>query len=293
MRFDRGASPRAARRLALTLVLTLAIMAVELVGGVMAGSLALLADAGHMLTDVLALMVALAAILLGRRPADERRTYGYRRLEILAALANGVALVVVSGSIVIEAIARWRAPQPVDATLMSAVAALGLAGNLVGIALLRGHLKTLNLRSAFLHLMGDALSSVGVLVAALVMRVTGWPRVDALVSLGIALIIVITSVGLLREVVEVLLEAAPTHIDTDSVRATIGTVAGVDGVHDLHVWSITSGMPALSAHIVVKNTACDADAVLSAIQGRLRDEYAIDHSTLQIERRPAADCGCE
>ncbi|MBI3179747.1 MAG: cation transporter, partial [Deltaproteobacteria bacterium] len=207
--------------------------------------------------------------------------------------ANGIALVLVSGSIVFEAIERFESPQPVDTALMSAVAAVGLAGNLVGLWLLRGQLKSLNLRGAFLHILGDALSSVGVLAAALIMSATGWTRLDAAVSLGIAVIIVITSVNLLREVVEVLLEAAPTHIDTDSVRATIVTVAGVDDVHDLHVWSITSGMPALSAHVVVRNLACDADTVLSAIQARLRSEYAIDHSTLQIERRPAADCGCE
>ncbi|MBI3178142.1 MAG: cation transporter, partial [Deltaproteobacteria bacterium] len=188
-RMHRAASPRAARPLALTLALTLGIMAAELLGGVVSGSLALLADAGHMLTDVLALGVALAALLLGQRPADERRTYGYRRLEILAALANGVALVVVSGAIVLEAIERWQAPQPVDTTLMSAVAALGLAGNLLALWLLRGHLDSLNLRGAFLHVLGDTLSSVGVVAAALIMTATGWTRLDAVVSLGIALII--------------------------------------------------------------------------------------------------------
>lgn len=267
------------------------IMIAEAVGGWLSGSLALMADAGHMLTDVLALIVAFAALLLSQKPADDRRTYGYRRLEILAALANGVALVLVSGSILYEALSRWLHPREVDVPIMAGVAILGLSSNLVGLWLLRGE-RDLNLRGAFLHILGDTLSSVGVVVAAAVIAGTGWTRLDAVVSVLIAVIIVVTSMTLLREVFDVLLESAPRDIDTEKVRHTIGAVAGVDAVHDLHVWSIATGMPALSAHVVVRDPACDHHCVRTAIQERLRGEYAIDHATLQMERSDEADCGC-
>jgi cobalt-zinc-cadmium efflux system protein len=279
------------RRLLATLLVTATIMFAEVVGGWLSGSLALLADAGHMLTDVLALVVAFAAVTLGQRPADPRRTYGYRRLEILAALANGVALVAVSGSIVYEALQRWNDPTAVDVTTMAAVAALGLGANLVSLWLLGRERSDLNMRAAFLHILGDTLSSVGVLVVAGLIAFTGWVRLDPVLSLGIALVIVVTSFTLLRDVVEVLLEAAPRGIDTEKVRKSIVTVAGVDQVHDLHVWSIASGMAALSAHVVVKDPGQDAHGVLLAIQTRLRQEYAIDHSTLQVERHGEEHCG--
>ena len=261
--------PTTARRFLATLGVTAIIMIAEVVGGLWSGSLALLADAGHMLTDLLALLVAFAAAALAALPADDRRTYGYRRLEILAALVNGVALVVVSGSIVVEALHRWVAPRPIDTQVMSAVAALGLAANLVGLWLLGGHRNNLNVRGAFLHMLGDAFSSVGVLAAAGVVALTGWGRADAVVSLLIGAVIVVTSFSLLREVVEVLLEATPRGIDTEKVRRCICAVDGVDGVFDLHIWSITSEMPALSAHVVVTDPAADRDALLRAIQHEL------------------------
>jgi cobalt-zinc-cadmium efflux system protein len=279
--------------LAATLAVTVTIMVAEAVGGYVSGSLALLADAGHMLTDALALLIALVALLLAARPPDDRRTYGYRRLEILAALINGVALVVVSGSILIEAVERWMAPQEVDARVMSGVAAIGLVANLVGLGLLGGHRGNLNVRAAFLHVLTDTLSSVGVLAGAIVIGLTGWSRIDSLISAGIAIAIAVGSFSLLREVIEILLEAAPRGIDTETVRQTIGGVAGVDGVHDLHIWSITSGMPALSAHVTVKDPSLDTHEVLVTIQSRLRELYSIDHSTLQIERNDEGDCcGC-
>ncbi len=274
-----------------TLLVTAVIMVAEVAGGILSGSLALLADAGHMLTDVLALIVAFAAVTLGRRPADTRRTYGYKRLEILAALANSVALVAVSGSILFEAYERWREPVQVHLPTMAAVASLGLGANLLSLWLLGHERPDLNVRAAFLHILGDALSSLGVLAAAGLIAVTGFTRLDALLSVVIAAVIVFTSLRLLREVIEVLLEAAPSGIDTEQVRRTIVGVAGVDHVHDLHVWSIGSGMPALSAHVVVSDPSRDPDSVLAAIQTRLRNEYAIDHSTLQLERTSAAHCG--
>lgn len=279
-------------RLGITLSLTGCIVVTEAIGGWISGSLALLADAGHMLTDFLALIIAFAALKLASKPADRRRTYGYRRLEILAALVNGVALVVVSSSIVYEAIHRFAKPAPVDVGLMSIVAAVGLGANLAGLLLLRGERQNLNVRGAFLHILGDTLSSVGVLVAAGIIALTGWTPLDPILSILIACVIVFTSFGLLREVIDVLLEAAPRGIDTERVRDSIGSVEGVDEVHDLHVWSITSGLPALSAHVVVSDPACDGHAILEAIQERLRSEYAIDHSTLQIERTVDPRCGC-
>jgi cobalt-zinc-cadmium efflux system protein len=287
------AKPSAARRRILaTLATSSLILIAEAIGGWLSGSLALLADAGHMLTDVLALAVAFTAISLSQKPADDRRTYGYRRLEILAALANGVALVVVSGSIFYEAVQRWLAPRAVDVRLMAAIAVIGLVANLLGLWLLRSGHQNLNVRGAFLHILGDALSSCGVVLAAGIMALTGWTRIDAVISFVIAVIIIFTSLSLLREVFEILLEAAPRDIDTEQVRRSIAAVSGVAEVHDLHVWSIASGLPALSAHVVVSDATSDSHAVREAIQDRLRGEYAIGHSTLQIEQDGRGDCGC-
>jgi cobalt-zinc-cadmium efflux system protein len=284
--------PSTARRLVLTLAVTSVIMVAEIIGGMLSGSLALLADAGHMLTDVLALLVAFGAVVLGALPADDRRTYGYRRLEILAALINGVALIVVSGSIIIEAVERWFSPREIDTAVMAGIAVLGLAANLSGLWLLGGERQNLNVRGAFLHMLGDALSSVGVLAAAGLIAATGWTRADALVSLLIAVVIVFTSVSLLREVVDVLLEAAPRGIDTEEVRRTICGVDGVNGVFDLHVWSITSGMTALSAHVVVDRPGVDRDQVLVRIRDALSERFGIRHATLQLEAEAHGECYC-
>ncbi len=287
-----AAPPSAGRRLLATLAFTGTIMVAEVVGGLWSGSLALLADAGHMLTDVLALLVAFAAVTLGALPPDDRRTYGYRRLEIFAALFNGVALVVVSGSILYEAAERWFSPRAIDTGLMSAIAAIGLVANLAGLWLLGGQRGNLNVRAAFLHLLGDTLSSVGVLLAAGVIALTGWSRLDAVVSLGIAVVIVVTSVSLLREVIDVLLEAAPRGIATDEVRRTLCAVDGVAGVFDLHIWSITSGLPALSAHVVVDGPTVDRDRLLLGLQAVLLDRFHIRHATIQLEAEAHGDCYC-
>lgn len=267
-------------------------MVAELVGGWLSGSLALLADAGHMLTDVLALLVAFTAVVLSNRPADDRRTYGYRRLEILAALLNGVALVALSGTILYEATHRWMEPRVIHVPIMGGVAVVGLGANLVSLMLLRGGRENLNVRGAFLHVLGDTLSSVGVLAGAGIIAWTGWQRIDPLLSVAIALIIIASSVALLREVVDVLLESAPRGLDTERVRACIANVDGVLAIHDLHIWSITTGLPALSAHVVVEARPTDPYAVLHAVQTRLADDFSIRHATLQIECLGHDDCGC-
>ncbi len=273
-------------------MLTGLIMIAEAVGGYWSGSLALMADAGHMLTDFLALTVASAAMALAQKPADDRRTYGYRRLEILAALANGVALVVVSGSIAYEALQRWMTPQPVNVEIMAAVAVIGLVSNLIGLFLLGQHRENLNMRGAFLHILGDTLSSAGVIVVAGIIAWTGWTRLDPIVSVLIAVVIVFTSLTLLREVLDILLESAPRHIDTEALRRGIIAIPGVAQVHDLHVWSIASGLAALSAHVVVSDPAHDQHDVLAAILSYLRREYDIEHATLQLERCTQDVCGC-
>ncbi len=281
-------------RLLATLAVTATIMVAEAVGGYVSGSLSLLADAGHMLTDLLALGVAYAALRLGGRPADDRRTYGYRRLEVLAALLNGIALVGVAGSIVVEAVDRWRAPEQVEVGTMMTVAAVGLLANLIGLVLLghgHGH-DNLNVRSAFLHVLGDTLSSLGVLLGGVVIFYTGWSRVDPLLSIIISLVIGVSSYRLLREMVDVLLESAPRGLSTDRIRQAIVNVDKVARVHDLHVWSITQGLVALSAHVVLRAPNDDPHQVLTHVQNMLRERFAIAHVTLQIDRAESDHCGC-
>jgi len=281
---------RSRKRLLATLGVTGGIMIAEVIGGLLSGSLALLADAGHMLTDLLAIIVAFVALTLSSMPADEKRTYGYKRLEILAALINGVALVVLSVSIFYEAVERWLDPQPIQLATMALVAAVGLAANLVGLWLLHVGHDNLNMRGAFLHVLGDTLSSMGVLIGAGVMALTGWTAIDAVLSAMIGVIIILTSLKLLREVIEVLLEAAPRGVNTEAIRSSIGDVDGVAGVHDLHVWSIAGDMPALSAHVVLTDAVTDADRILAHIQEKLRAVHAIEHSTVQLERGKLDGC---
>lgn len=271
---------------------TATIMVAEVAGGVFSGSLALLADAGHMLTDLLSLIVAFAAVVWGARPADARRTYGYRRLEVLAALANSVALVVVAGSIAWEAAQRLRTPTAVALPVMMGVAGVGLVANLIGLWLLgHGH-DNVNLRGAFLHILGDTLSSLGVIIGGVIMAQTGWLWVDPLLSVALSLLIVASSYRLLKEVIDVLLEAVPRGTDIEAVHDAMQRVPGVTQVHDLHIWSITSGMAALSAHVVVTDASQDPNVVLHVSLAMLRDKFRIDHATLQIERSVEPTCGC-
>jgi len=277
--------------MAAALVLTVIIAVVEAVGGWLTGSLALLSDAGHMWTDVSALGLALLAASWAGRPANRKRTYGYVRLEILSALVNGVLLLAITIFIVIEAVERLQRPTPVLLGPMALVAAIGLGGNLLAMSFLHsGH--SLNTRSAFLHVLGDALASVGVLVAAGVMALTGWHGVDPLISIGISAVVVVGGWRLLREAVDVLLETVPPHVDMDGVEKALAGIPSVIAVHDLHIWTVGSGMVALSAHLVVDEpSACENDTILVAAKRALVERFGIDHSTLQIESQALAGPG--
>ncbi len=273
------------------LLLTCLIAVVEAVGGWLTHSLALLSDAGHMWTDVSALGLALLAAWFAGRPANRRRTYGYVRLEILSALINGVLLLAITVFIVVEALERLKHPAVVHLGPMALVATVGLGANLLAMGFLRsGH--SLNTRSAFLHVLGDALSSVGVLVGAGVMAFTGWAWVDPVISIGISGVVVVGGWRVLREAVDVLLETVPPHVDADGVEKALQCIPRVTAVHDLHIWTVGSGMVALSAHLVVDEpSACENDTILVAAKRALVERFGIDHSTLQIESQGYAGSG--
>ena len=275
---------RSAGRLRLVLVLTSTFMVAEVVGGLFANSLALLADAGHMLTDVAAIGLSLGAIHLARRPASLEKSYGYVRLEILAALVNGAVLLVASGWIAWEAWHRVREPVAVDGMLLIVVAAAGLAVNVIAAILLHSHaLESLNVRGAYMHVLGDMIGSVGALVAGAVVWFTGWTRADALVSLLIAALILVGAWRLVREATDVLLEAAPSHLDMGRVLADLRGVEGLSEVHDLHVWTLTSGFVALSAHGVIDDPL-EQRRVLDDVRERAF-RHGIGHVTFQLEPR--------
>ncbi len=281
----RMGRPEQRRRLALTLGLAASYMVAELVGGLWTGSLALLADAGHMLSDVAALALSLFALWLAERPAPMARTFGYRRIEILAALANGTALLVVTILILREAWERMETPPEVQGLAMMTIAVGGLGVNLIGLWLLSGaRAESLNLRGAWLHLLGDALGSVGAVAAGLLVWLFDWRLADPIASVLIALLVGWSAWSLLRETTEVLMEAAPPHLDVEEISAALCAVPGVEEVHDLHVWTITSGMVSLSCHV----TAADGTAtstLLERLQDLLRTRFGIAHVTLQVEPR--------
>jgi cation diffusion facilitator family transporter len=275
------------RRLSVVLGLTLAVMAAEIVGGLMSGSLALLADAGHMATDAAGIALALAAVTLAQRPARGRRTFGWQRVEILAAVANGLLLLGVAGYVLVEAVRRIGHPPEIGSGLMLAVAAVGLAVNLVSLGVLhRGRGESLNIRGAYLEVLADALGSVAVIVAAAVIMITGWTPADIVASAVIGVLVLPRAWHLLRDALDVLLEAAPRGVDLDDVRTHILEVDGVIGVHDLHAWTITSGLPVLSAHVVVTEEALAAGhggRVLDSLCECLGEHFDMDHCTFQIE----------
>jgi cobalt-zinc-cadmium efflux system protein len=272
------------RRLLAVLLLTAGYMFAEAAGGWLTGSLALLADAGHMLADVAALALALLAAWFGARPATSNKTYGYYRLEILAAFANGVVLVLVSLRILYEAYARWSEPPEITrGGLMTAVAAGGLLTNLLCAWLLHGeHTKDLNVRGAWLHVIGDALGSVGAIAAGALVLAFGWYRADPLFSALISLLIVWSSWNLIREATNVLLEGTPAHINLAAVEGVILETEGVEDVHDLHVWTITSGREALSAHVRHADAVSQPE-LLRELRAKLHDQFGVDHLTIQME----------
>ncbi|MEV6000600.1 cation diffusion facilitator family transporter [Streptomyces griseomycini] len=274
-------------RLRVALAITLGVTVVQIVGGVLADSLALVADAAHMATDALGLGMALLAIHFANRPPSGHRTFGLARAEILAALANCLLLLGVGGYVLYEAIERFVTPADTKGGLAMAFGAIGLVANLVSLALLmRGRKESLNVRGAFLEVAADALGSVAVILSALVILTTGWTAADPIASLLIALMIVPRTWKLLRETLDVLLEAAPKGVDMAQVRAHILATDGVEDVHDLHAWTITSGMPVLSAHVVVSSEVLNAighEKMLHELQGCLGDHFDVEHCTFQLE----------
>ncbi len=274
-----------ARRKALTaaLALTVGYTAVEIVAGLLTGSLALLADAGHMVSDNVSLALALVAVWLSARPATPQRSFGLKRAEVLAALANGIALVAVAVWVFMEAAQRFRDPPPVLGGWMLVVAVIGLFVNVAAALVLMGPRRgNLNMEAAFRHVLGDLAGSVGTLAAAAVILATGWLYADPIAGVLIALLIVSTSWSVLRDSVRILLEAAPAGIDVAAVEKRLLELPGVAGVHDLHVWTITSGFPSVSAHLVIDETA-DAVCCRTAAAELLHDDFRIEHSTLQVE----------
>lgn len=274
---------RSTRPLLVTLSLVLAYMAFEVIGGLMSGSLALLADAGHMVSDAGALALTLFAMRVARRRPTSDRTYGFCRAEILAALANGATLVAIAGYIFVEAYARFRNPPVVQGPLMLGIAAGGLVVNLLGLWLLHGERdKSLNVRGAWLHVLTDMLGSLQAIGAAALIWAFGWNWVDPLASVLIGVLVIFSSWSLLRESVSVLMEGTPDGIDVDEVRRQLLAVDGVTGVHDLHVWTITTGFVALSAHIDCSDRAGHAE-VLGAAQELIVQSFGIRHSTIQVD----------
>jgi cobalt-zinc-cadmium efflux system protein len=274
------------RALFFTFGLTFSYFVVELVGGILTNSLALLADAAHMLTDVAGLGLALFATWMSQKPATPTKTYGYYRVEILAALINAVVLFLISFYILYEAYGRFENPPAVASFPMLVVAVIGLVVNLASLRVLhKGSKESLNLQGAFLEVMSDALGSVGVIVAGLIMLATGWYYADPIFGVLIGLFILPRTWALLKQAVNVLLEGTPAHIDLVAVEEALLQVKGVEAVHDLHVWTITSGMEALSAHIVLREDRQprSATGVLEAVSALLKEKFGIDHSTIQIE----------
>ena len=278
-----GKRPSVTRALQIALGLTVALMIAEVVGGLLSNSLALLADAGHMLTDAGALALSLFVAWMCRQPSRPEKTYGYLRWEILAALLNGATLLLISFWIVWEAVSRFRSPEPIAGGLMLAFAIAGLVVNAIAVWILHGvNADSLNVRGAYLHVLGDMLASGGTVVAALLVRLTGWIAADPIASLVSTVLIIGSAWRLVREAVDVLLEAAPPHIALEAVRSRLESIPGVESVHDLHVWTVTSGVVAMSVHAIVRQPE-HHQGVLERAHDLLQ-EMGIHHVTVQLER---------
>jgi cobalt-zinc-cadmium efflux system protein len=267
-------------------VLTVLVLVVEAVGGFLTGSVALLADAGHMLTDAGALGIALFAAWAANQPRRARHSFGYGRAEVLAALLNGMLLGGVSVGIAVESVERLGSPHEVDAPTLLAIAVVGLAANLVsGMWLLRGARSSLNVRAALFHVAGDALGSLAAIAAGAAILAFGWQKADAVAGLAIALLLVASAVRLIRDSVDILLEGAPRHLDLDEIADRVRKVPGVARIHDLHIWTVGSGFPAMSAHVDLLPGA-DAESVRRAVHRLLHQEYSVAHTTIQTESAP-------
>ena len=275
------------KQLSFALAITGAIFILELAGGYFSNSLALLSDAGHMLTDAMALALALAAMYFSARPATGRNTFGFLRLEILSALFNGSVLFLIALFIFYEASRRLAHPAEIKSLAMLGIATVGLLANLGGAMILaRGSKENLNVRGAFLHVISDAVSSIGVIIGGIIIYFTGWMMIDPILGIMIALLILRGAVGLLRESAEILLESTPRGVSLDEVVAEIKKVKGVKELHDVHLWTITSGVNAISAHILIDDELAQKAAdILAEVKARLEKKYRITHSTFQTECR--------
>ena len=288
-----GPAEGASRRLRYVLALTAAFMIVEAVGGWLSGSLALLADAGHMLTDVGALGLTLLTASIARRPADDRKTYGYLRWEILAALVNGAALIGIAAWVVIEAVHRLGQPRAVEGTLLLGVAVAGAMANALALWLLRGaHQHNLNTRGAYLHILGDLLGSVAAVGAGVVILLTGWTPIDPILSVLVALLILRSAWTLIGRSWHVLMEGTPEGLDVDRLRRELtDAVPGVEDVHHVHAWSLTPERPLITFHASL-HTDADHDEVLRLLRVELVSRFSIEHSTIQLETNPCATAPC-
>ena len=275
------------KRLLVVLGITLGVVVIQIVGAVLSGSLSLFADAGHMLSDAAGVTIALMAAWIAGRPASEQRTYGFQRAEVLAALANALILIVISVVIFTEAVRRFSAPPQVQTDIMLFAAVLGAAANLASLLVLRtAREESLNIRGAYLEVLGDLLGSLAVIAAAAVIKLTGFEAADTIASVLIALMILPRAWSLLRDVVDVLLEATPKGVEVQMIREHILSVAGVTDVHDIHIWTITSGVPVFSAHVVVEDgvlNARGADQLLDKLITCLGSHFDTDHCTFQLE----------
>ncbi len=283
------------KKLLLILAFNVTLMILELVGGLISRSLALLSDAGHMLTDSLAIFLSYLAIHWGRLPATHRKTFGYHRAEILVALANGVALLAIAGYIFYEAVLRFFSPQEIRTGILLGVAAAGFTGNLFGLFILRGESHdNLNVRSAFFHILADTLSSVGVIAGGVIIWVTGWYWVDSLIGVLIGGIVLRGAVDLVLEAGEILLEATPRDIDMAALSGEIAKIPGVKGVHDIHIWTIGSGRRALSAHVLTDDiTTRQGQEIACRIRAVLAGTFSITHTTLEMECDSCLSPSCE
>lgn len=276
------------RMLGIALALTGTFLIVELVGAYLFNSLALLSDAAHMFTDAAALAIALAAVKIGQRPADERRTFGYRRFEILAAAFNALLLFAVAAFVLWEGISRLMVAQPVESQGMLVIAVAGLVVNLIAMRLLSaGKEQSLNVKGAYLEVWADMLGSAGVVAAAIVIMLTGWTWVDPIVAIAIGLWVLPRTWILLKDTTQILLEGVPAHLKLADIRAAIAGAPGVAGVHDLHVWSMSSNDVSLSTHVVLADGA-EAEAVRRSVAALLHDRFEIEHVTIQTEREACA-----
>jgi cobalt-zinc-cadmium efflux system protein len=280
------------RPLKISLAIIVAILITEVIGGILSNSLSLLGDAGHMLVDALALGLSLVAMTIARRPATLSKTYGYHRVEIMAALTNGTILVLVSLFIFYEAYQRFLDPPVIQTSIMLLVASIGLVANLAGILLLRkGSHRSLNIKAAFWHIIGDTVSSVGVIVAGIVIAFTGWYVVDSIVAFFIGGIIMWGAVRIVREASDILLESVPGHVEVGKVIEAIKKVPGVEEVHDIHVWTITSGIHALSAHLIIEDQLVSRSGeIVTTVNDNLAKYFNITHTTLQLECEKCESC---